>query len=124
MEWTNDVVFEFLDLYGNETVIWCAKHREHKNRNAINDAWKRIKDKISIQCSIQEVKKKNESLMSTFRPLLKKVKATSGTGTGSEEVFKPTWFAYERMARFLHGIFQPRNTQNTDLTASSLFLIL
>lgn len=122
MDWSNEVVLEFLDLYENEPVIWCTKHPEHKNRNAINDAWKRIEDTISVECSIKDLKKKKESLMSTFRPLLNKVKASSGTGSGSDEVLKPTWFAYEKMASFLQGICKPRNTQNTEVSISKTLL--
>lgn len=121
MEWTNDIVLEFLDFYENEPVIWMAKHKDHKNRNAVNDAWKRIQDNISIQCTINELKKKKDSLMATFRPLIKKVKATSGTGSGAVEVCRPTWFAFERMARFLHGICEPRNTQNTEVSTNITF---
>ncbi|CAG9772281.1 unnamed protein product [Ceutorhynchus assimilis] len=114
MEWTNDIVLEFLDHYENEPVIWMAKHKDHKNRNAVNDAWKRIQDNISVECTMQELKKKKESLMATFRPLIKKVKASSGTGSDAVEVFRPTWFAFEKMARFLHGICELRNTQDTE----------
>ncbi|KAJ8930817.1 hypothetical protein NQ314_016349 [Rhamnusium bicolor] len=120
MEWSNEVVLEFLDLYENEPVIWCAKHLDHKNRNAINDAWKRIEEKISIECS-KELKKKKDSLMATFRRLLNKVKATSRTGTGSEQVFKPTWFAYVKMASFLQGICKPSDTQNTEVSTNKTF---
>lgn len=115
MEWSNEVVMEFLTLYENEPIIWHAKHPEHKNRNKVHDAWKRIQDTMSITFTIAELKKKKECLMATFRPLSRKVKATSGTGTGADEVFKPSWFAYEKMANFLQGTFQPRNTQNTEV---------
>lgn len=116
MEWSNEVVLEFLDLYENEPVIWCSKHLKYKNRNEVNDAWKRIEEKISITCSTNELKKKKESLMATFRPLMKKVKASLGTGTGLDEVYKPTWFAFEKMASFLGGICTPRETQNTEVS--------
>lgn len=41
IEWSNERVLEFLDLYENEPVIWNTKHSEHKNRNVFNDAWKK-----------------------------------------------------------------------------------
>lgn len=67
-----------------------AEHKEHKNRNAVHDAWKRIQDNISIQCSLNELKKKKDSLMTTSRPLIKNFKGTSGTGSGAVEVYRPT----------------------------------
>lgn len=115
MEWSNEVVLEFLDLYAEEPIIWFSKHPNHKNRNAVQDAWKRIEEKISITCSTKDLKKKKDSLMATFRPLLTKVKATSGTGSGAAEVFKPTWFAYEKMDSFLRDVYKPRATENTEV---------
>lgn len=56
--------------------------------------------------------------MSTFRPLLNKVKssmASMGTGSSAEDVYKPNWFAYETMATFLFGACQPRSTISTQV---------
>ncbi|KAF5284791.1 hypothetical protein FQA39_LY04516 [Lamprigera yunnana] len=114
MEWSQEVVFEFLDAYENELVIWQPGHPQHKNRNCVNDAWLRIKNKLSIQCTIADLKKKRESLMASFRPLWRKVKASSRTGSGSEDVYKPTWFAFERMEIFLHGVSVARSTYNSE----------
>lgn len=46
MEWPNEVILEFLDYYENEPVIWNASALNHKNRNEIYDAWKRIELKM------------------------------------------------------------------------------
>ncbi|KAF5293145.1 hypothetical protein FQA39_LY13755 [Lamprigera yunnana] len=114
MEWSQEVVFEFLDAYENEPVIWQPGHPQHKNRNYVNDAWLRIKNKLSIQCTIADLKKKKESLIASFRPLCRKVKASSKTGSGSKDVYKPTWFAFEGMERFLHGVSVARSTYNSE----------
>ncbi|KAF5301322.1 hypothetical protein FQA39_LY10720 [Lamprigera yunnana] len=78
MEWSQEVVFEFLDAYENEPVIWQLGHPQHKNRNCVNDAW-----------------------------------------SGSDDVYKPTWFAFERMERFLHRVSVARSTYNSE---SGVFL--
>jgi hypothetical protein len=36
-----------------------------------------------------------------FRPLLNKARACMETGNGAYEVHRPSWFAYETMAKFL-----------------------
>jgi len=54
--------------------------------------------------------------MSTFRKLASKVKGSKKTGSDTADVYKPDWFAYEVMAKFLHGVLQPRVTQNTDVS--------
>jgi len=115
MEWSNESVLEFLRLYEQESVIWNAKHLKHKDRNAVYDAWSNIQKSFSLQCTVQELKKKKESLMSTFRPLLSKVKVSMGTGSGADDVYKPNWFAYETMAKFLVGVSQPRSTISTQV---------
>ena len=113
MDWSNELTLEFLRLYELEPVIWNPKEPLHKNRTAVDDAWKRIEASLNIKCSVQELKKKKESLMASFRPLLNKVKASMKTSKGADEVYRPSWFAFEAMAKFLDGVYQPRSTMNT-----------
>ncbi|KAG5878354.1 hypothetical protein JTB14_008714 [Gonioctena quinquepunctata] len=55
-KWSNDETFKFIELYQNEPAIWNPKNKHHKDKNAVNDAWKRIADAISIP--VAELKKK------------------------------------------------------------------
>jgi hypothetical protein len=48
-----------------------------------------------------------------FRPLLNKVKAGTETGNVADEVYRPSWFAFETMTKFLDGVYRPRSTMNT-----------
>lgn len=48
--------------------------------------------------------------MATYRKLASKVKKSKKTGSGANEVYKPEWFAYEKMASFLHSVYSPRKT--------------
>lgn len=115
MEWTNEVIIEFLDLYEAEPAIWNPQNEHHKDRNVIYDAWKRIQGQISVECSLKNLKRKKENLMSTFRKLSAKVKKSSTTGSGTCEVYKPEWFAYEKMASFLHTVYSARGTTTTEV---------
>jgi hypothetical protein len=115
MDWSNERTIKFLRLYELEPVIWNPKEPLHKNRTAVDDAWKRIEASLSINCSVQELKRKKESLMASFRPLLNKVKASIKMRKGTDEVYRPSWFAYETMAKFLDGVYQPRSTMNTEV---------
>ncbi|KAL1496995.1 hypothetical protein ABEB36_008029 [Hypothenemus hampei] len=101
MEWSNETIMEFLNLYENEPVVWNACHPLHKNRNEVFEGWKRIQQKLSIDCSVTELKKKKESLMARFRQCLGKVKQSTKNGAGTDGIYKPVWFAYEKMASFL-----------------------
>lgn len=116
MEWSNENVLEFLDLYENEVIIWNAGHIDHKNRNLIYDAWKRIESKMGGKYSVAELKKKKESLMASFRACQNKVKESTKSGAGIEEIYKPNWFAYEKMISFLKNNNRPRNTINSEVS--------
>lgn len=49
--------------------------------------------------------------MGTLRKLSLKAKSSKKTGSGTDSVFKPEWFAYSTMERFLNGGFS--TTTNT-----------
>lgn len=115
MEWSSDQIFEFLDLYQAQPVLWNPKHPLHRNRNGIKDCWNKIQKDFSLECSVEVLKKKRDSLMATFRPLLAKVKKSMASGVGIDEVFKPTWFVYEKMAGFLKPVYQARDTTDTEV---------
>jgi len=123
MEWSNDLVSEFLELYEKEPSIWNPSDPWHKNRNNIQDSWKNISDNLSVKFSISELKKKKDSLMSTFRKLASKVRASKKTESGTDDVYKPDWFANEKMATFLHGVFQPRMTISSEVNIIYLVVI-
>lgn len=109
MEWSNEDTLEFLRLYEQEPAIWNPKHSLHKNRKAVDDAWRRIEKKISFNCTVITLKRKKESLMASFRLLLNKVKSSMKVASDINDVYKPNWFAYGTMANFLEGIYQSRN---------------
>ena len=116
MEWSNEHVMLFLDFYEQEPVIWNASDENHKNRNLVYDAWKRMERNLGNTYSVNELKKKKESLMASFRVCHNKVKKSLRSGMGTAEVYKPTWFAYEKMASFLKDKDRPRDTIDTEVS--------
>lgn len=84
MEWTNEAIVEFIDIYENEPVLWNTKTPEYKNRNDQLDAWSRVRSKLRDgNIPIKELKKKRDSLMSTYRKLRNKIKESMKTGSGA-----------------------------------------
>ncbi|CAK1597955.1 unnamed protein product [Parnassius mnemosyne] len=67
---TNEETFQFIELYQAENCLWNPINKNHKNKNIINDSWKRIADTMGVP--VHELKKKKESLMTCFRNNLKK----------------------------------------------------
>lgn len=103
MEWTNDLIMEFIHLYEKQPVLWNPKHTNHKNRNSLNDAWLTIAREFSVDTTVDVLRKKKESLMATYRTLLKKVRYSETTGSGAEDVYTPSWFAYNAIDRFIRA---------------------
>ncbi|XP_018563088.1 uncharacterized protein LOC108904872 [Anoplophora glabripennis] len=112
MEWSNDLVLRFLELYEEEPTIWNPKHPDHKNRHLAHDAWKRIEIKLDSRWSVTELKKKKDALMATYRKLLHKLNAIHLNGT---DAYRPEWFAFDHMERFLHNVYRPNVTRNPEV---------
>lgn len=117
-DWSNELTMKFLELYASERVIWDSIDKNHKLKHKVHDAWKRISLNMD-NISIEDLKAKKKSLMATFRPLLKKKKASIRSGLGADDVFQPIWFAYDLMESFLGTIYDIRETINTEDEVSS-----
>ncbi|CAH1998796.1 unnamed protein product [Acanthoscelides obtectus] len=105
MDWSNEIVLEFLEAYRSEPCIWDPQNIQYKNRNALSEAWERIRQSLSVNFTVQDLKRKKESLMATFRCLLKK-KYSIKSGAGPDEVYTPGWFAYNLMESFLGPVYK------------------
>ncbi|XP_050510605.1 uncharacterized protein LOC126887240 [Diabrotica virgifera virgifera] len=110
MDWSKQEIIEFLKLYERESIIWDPYNVLNKNRSEVHYAWKRIQDELPFKKSLEDLKRKKDSLMGTFRKLVAKVKASEGDGYDSDEVFKPQWFAFDIMAKFLRHLNVPTET--------------
>lgn len=105
--WTNDTVLEFLELYRREQHLWDPKHPLHRNRTEVTEAWNRIQASLSMHCSVTDLKKKKESLMTSFRMHLGKKKSLDG--------YRTTWFAYPIMESFLGGKYECDSTNQMEI---------
>lgn len=105
-----------MDLYKEEDVIWRASNPKHKIRNEVNDAWKRLEIGMGHAFTIGELKRKKDSLMASFRTCLSKVK--SSRKSGADEVYRPIWYAYPKIASFLLKDV-PKSTSSSEV--SSIF---
>lgn len=118
--WDNEKVLEFLELYQGEPVLWNPMAKQHKNRNAIADAWQRLQDSFSMGCSVADMKKKRESLMSTYRLYNKKIRDSIRSGVSTDDIYKTTWFAYELMDSFLGAVYNKLDTYTINTEVSEI----
>ncbi|CAH0697409.1 unnamed protein product [Spodoptera exigua] len=109
---STEETFKFLELYQAENCLWNPKNKYHKNKNVINDSWKRIADTMGIP--VHELKKKKDNLLSTFRTNLKKRNASIRSGAGTEDVYQPIWIFYDVMAAFLTDVYESTSILNTE----------
>lgn len=102
-EWPNDLILEFIDLYGQHSVLWDHENPDRKSRDKIYEAWTSIQSGLSTRFDISDLKKKKDSLLASYRMLRRKFlesqkKSDDGIGT-----YQPTWFAYQSLDKFLNS---------------------
>lgn len=116
--WTNELVLKFIELYQAEPLLWNPRNSQHKNRNAVIDAWQRIQVGLNCQFAIAELKRKRESLMSTYRLHSRKIKESSHSGASTCELYTTNWFAYTLMDSFLGPVYNKNDnvTINTEVS--------
>lgn len=88
----------------------------------INDAWNRIADNLHVP--VNELKKKKESLMATFRLHHKKKMQSIKSGMGEDELYNPIWPFYEPLYNFLKDVYECRSVINTEDNSVSKTKIL
>lgn len=120
MEWSNESVFEFIELMQGEPDIWDPKRKGHKNRNNISDAWNRIRQNFSMPCTIEELKRKRNTLLTQYRDCLKKIKDSTKTGSSAEDIYKPSWFAFDALHAFMGDVYEYRVTISTEAMSTEV----
>ncbi|XP_047104849.1 uncharacterized protein LOC124743995 [Schistocerca piceifrons] len=104
MEWSNDLSLQLIEAYRDRPVLWDVSHNYYKLANRRNEAWAEIAKLFN--CDVMEVKKKMNSLLSSFRRERQK-EGLRRSGTGPEEVYHSTWFAFNSL-KFLFDRYRPR----------------
>ncbi|KAG7300743.1 hypothetical protein JYU34_015069 [Plutella xylostella] len=115
--WPHSEILKFLEYYRAETIIWNPKHKNHKDKNKVSDAWNRISNNMGIP--VEDLKKKKETLMTAFRTNLKKKKESIRSGAGLDDIYTPSWPFFEIMESFLRDVYECKSIINTDGGAST-----
>ncbi|XP_033342858.1 uncharacterized protein LOC117229980 isoform X2 [Megalopta genalis] len=110
MEWNNEGAMKLIDAYKKRDIIWDPKHYQHFNKYKKFDAWKEISQEVGR--SVDECRRKMERLLSSFRRENMKIRKSIGTGKGSNEIYRSTWFAYDSL-KFILDKNKPRDAMET-----------
>jgi hypothetical protein len=82
VEWTQENVIEFIELYKRKEIIWDPKQPMHFNKIKKQDAWEELGKEMNRTVDEYECKKKMENLLSSLRREKMKMRKSSGTGKG------------------------------------------
>lgn len=93
MEWTKELLTDFIELYREKPCLWKIKDSSYVNKNmkreAYDDLVKFLINK-NFTVTIADVKKKIQNLRNAFRKERKKIEDSLRSGSGTEDVYTPT----------------------------------
>lgn len=115
--WSNEKALLFIEVLRTEPSLWDPRNKSHKNRFVQGDAWRRILEALPFETSIEDLKKKKESLMGYYRTHLHKYKKSLKSGAGSNDIYCTNWFAYDAMHSFLEPIYLGNSTLNPEVSS-------
>ncbi|CAK1598395.1 unnamed protein product [Parnassius mnemosyne] len=73
MDWSNEKILESINYYESEPILRNPKNVGHKRKDIKYAASVRIKNNLSWECTVEDLKKKRNSLMACYREHLNKI---------------------------------------------------
>ncbi|CAG5035590.1 unnamed protein product [Parnassius apollo] len=117
--WSNEESLSFLKHYQMEPCIWNPKDANHKDKKKQADAWIRLAELTGRP--VKEIKNKKGDIDDYFSQALEKKKRESmRPGAGAEEIYNPTWYAYETMESFLLPVYTCNEGINTETQSQQI----
>lgn len=103
MECNKDKCLKLIEKIKEFPIVWDPSHKDKKNRNNVEDAYKTIAD--FMECDSATIRKKKEIIFQTYRNYKRKVYKSKPTGTGTDGVYKPTWPLFAILDSFLYTVY-------------------
>ncbi|XP_049772323.1 uncharacterized protein LOC126157246 isoform X1 [Schistocerca cancellata] len=100
MEWLEDDVMLLIEEYRHHRCLWDPRDPEFKMHTRKNEAWQEIAEALKVPT--EEVKKKINSLLASFRRERRKEATTSGMPAGKK--YRSGWFAFKSMSFLLDKV--------------------
>lgn len=101
--WNNELELKLIECYQSEPILWQSKHKEHKNKNKIHDAWTRISDILYIP--VGELKKKRIHLCPVIEPIERKLRIPHTVGQAQVKYINPSGLRTKLWTRFWEKVF-------------------
>ncbi|KOB69474.1 Uncharacterized protein OBRU01_17297 [Operophtera brumata] len=106
-----EVLKEFILTLEILPEVWDSSSKYYKNEKHCKNYWKFTK-KNKIDSTIDEVKKKINSLRSNYRKELKKILTSKRSGASTDAVYKPKSWVFH-LLHFINKTEQPITQQAT-----------
>jgi len=105
----NSVLKRFILLYEQLPELWNSASPSYSNKYKRNEALAKllvIYKEIKRDAKVADVRKKINTLRSNCRRELNRIKASKRSGSGTDEVYKPSSWVFYAL-KFLHNIECP-----------------
>ncbi|EAL38765.1 AGAP012074-PA, partial [Anopheles gambiae str. PEST] len=101
---------ELIAIVESEPFLWDKTQLDYKNVKMTENAWRMVASKMELD--VEVCKEKWTCLRAQFRKLKRRMIQSSQNGTGTDEIYQPSWYAYEAMA-FLNEAVECEGDTNT-----------
>uniref|UniRef100_A0A2S2R1S6 MADF domain-containing protein n=1 Tax=Sipha flava TaxID=143950 RepID=A0A2S2R1S6_9HEMI len=114
-KWSNDQIETLIDAYKEELCLYATNLATYHNKHLRADAMERVcKAVTSLRPFIntKECSTKFHNLRNQFNIENAKVKTSFKSGTGTDDIYKPSLWYYEKLL-FLDPYVTPRKSRNS-----------
>lgn len=123
VNWTDQAVNILLDGLQKQECLWNLRSPHYKDKGmkktALVELFETLKSEISdFEADIEAVKSKIQSLRTSFREELRKVKKSQGTGSGVADIYIPKW-KYFDSCKFLECVVAVESTDTVTNVSNS-----
>jgi hypothetical protein len=115
LDWTRELTMALIVEYERQPCLYDTKHKFNTNKHARNDAFLKIAGElkeINPTVAVEDIKKKITNLRQQFSHENAKIQSSLRTGTGTEDVYEPSVWWYEKLL-FLVPHVKTRKTKST-----------
>lgn len=117
-QWSRVAIMHLIDLYRQNPCLWNVRLVTYKDRNKRAAALEKIcneMEKIGVCLTVDDIKKKIDTLRSQHRrELRKKKKKTQKSGAGTEDIHTPTLWCFDSLSFLADGDDIRASTTNLD----------
>ncbi|XP_015375455.1 PREDICTED: uncharacterized protein LOC107169989 [Diuraphis noxia] len=105
-QWTDDDIFELINLYEEKEFLWNVNHKLYRNRDKKMSAFEEIATKFN--CDVNEVQRKIHNLRNQVSHELQKMKKVK-SGDGADDRYESKWKFFSAL-KFIVPCFIPTKT--------------